>query len=211
MKRTGAILCCLFLAGCVLWFFPLFHVVHTNSVENIGVESAFNAAEFAKTYWSERLVPSLNMAPDAATVLAAFQTSPESARAKFGRKVGVSRTTLIVVRGSGAVVMTDKKGVGVALQRDAKEADIILQTGLLFGNTVRDAAGLLDASDFADSRRFNEISTELNRIIESNVIPVLKEKVAMGRQIRFAGCADIPDEANNIRPLAIIPLEIRVE
>ena len=92
----------------------------------------------------------------------------------------------------------DKKGVGVALQGEAKEPDIVLQTGLLFGNTVRDATGLLDASNFPDSRQFNEISTELNRIVEARVIPILKEKAAVGRQIDFAGCAEIPDEGEHL-------------
>lgn len=115
------------------------------------------------------------------------------------------------MRGSGTIVKVDKKGVAVALQGETKGADFVLQTGLLFGNTVRDATGLLDASSFPDSRQFNEISTELNRSIEARVIPVLKEKAVVGRQIHFAGCAEIPDEGELIRPLIIIPLEIRIE
>lgn len=211
MKRICVILSCFFLAGALFWFFPLFHVVQIESLEAAKRQSAFNAAEFAKTFWSERLIPSLHQAPDATTILSAFRVDPETARAKFGRKVGVSRTRLIVLRGGGTIVMLDKQGVGVALQRGANEPDVVLQIGLLFGNTVRDATGLLDASNFPDSRQFNEISTELNRLIEARVIPILKEKAAAGRHIDFAGCAEIPDEAQIIRPLAIIPLDISVE
>ena len=144
-------------------------------------------------------------------LLADFRASPETARAKFGRKVGVSRTRLVVLRGNGTIVTIDKKGVGVALQGETKEADIVLQTGLLFGNTVRDATGLLDASNFPDSRQFNEISTELNRIVEARIVPILKEKAVVGRQIHFAGCAEIADEGELVKPLTIIPLEVRVE
>jgi len=211
MKRAAVILCCLCVAGCLFWFFPLFHVVHTNSDGVVVHESAFNPADFASRFWNDRLIPSLAQAPNAATVLAAFRASPVAARVKFGRTVGVSSTTLLVIRGNGTIVTVDKKGVGVALERDAKGPDIVLATGLLFGNTVRDAAGLLDAGDFSDSRQFNEISTELNRIIETRVIPTLKEKSATGRQISFAGCAEIQDESEIIRPLTIIPLVVRVE
>jgi len=189
----------------------LFHVVHTNSGGSALRESALNPPDFANRFWNERLIPSLGQAHDAATVLAAFRASPVAARAKFGRTVGVSSTTLLVVRGNGTIVTVDKKGVGIALERDAKGPDIVLQTGLLFGNTVRDATGLLDAGDFADSREFNEISTELNRIIETRVIPSLKERSATGRRINFAGCAEIQDESEIIRPLTIIPLVVRVE
>jgi len=211
MKRVAVILCCLCAAGCLFWFFPLFHVVHTNSGGVVEHKSAFNPADFANRYWNERLIASLSKAPDAATVLKAFRANPETARAKFGRTVGVSSTTLVVVRGNGTIMTVDKKGVGVALERDAKGPDIVLQIGLLFGNAVRDATGLLDAGDFSDSRQFNEISTELNRIIETRVIPTLKEKSVTGRQISFAGCAEIQDESEIIRPLTIIPLVVRVE
>jgi predicted lipoprotein len=211
MKRTWVILCCLFLCGGLFWIFPLFHIVRNDDAATAQRVSDFNAAKVAKTFWSERLIPSLKRAPDAVTVLSAFGADPQLARSRFGRKVGVSRTNLFVLRGSGTIVATDKKGVGVVLQGEAKEADVFLQTGLLFGNTVRDATALLDASTFADSRQFNEVSTELNRIIEAQIIPMLKDKAAAGRHIDFAGCVEIPDEAKVIRPLTIIPLNVHIE
>ena len=105
----------------------------------------------------------------------------------------------------------DKKGTGVAFAPNGKEPDIVLQTGLLFGNAVRDATGLLDASKFADSRQFNEMSTELNRLAETRIIAVLKERAAVGRHLDFAGCVEIQDDASVIKPLAIIPLDVHIE
>lgn len=211
MKRTWITFWCILFLGCAFWCFPLFHVVRLERFENSSHEPAFNGADFAKSFWNDRLTQSLTQAPDATTFLADFRASPEAARAKFGRKVGVGRTRLVVLRGSGTIVTIDKKGVGIAFQGEAKEADIILQTGLLFGNTVRDATGLLDASNFPDSRQFNEISTELNRIVEARIIPILKEKAVVGRRIHFAGCAEFSDEGALVKPLTIIPLEVRVE
>jgi predicted lipoprotein len=210
MKRLALTLCCLLGAGNLFWFFPLFHIVRTGGV-GPAQEASFDPIEFANRFWNEQLIPSLGRAPDAAKVLAEFRTNPVEAQNKFGRTVGVSSTTLVVVRGNGTIVTVDKKGVGVALELDAKGPDLILRTGLLFGNTVRDATGLLDPGDFADSRRFNEISTELNRIIETRVIPIMKEKSATGRRISFAGCAEVQEYAELIRPLMIIPLEVRIE
>ncbi len=211
MKRTCVIFCCVLLIGCLFWLFPLFHVVRIEQFKNSPHEPVFNAADFSKSFWSERLIPSLAQAPDAATVLKAFQANPDTTRERFGRKVGVSRTRLIVFRGSGTIATIDKTGVGVALDDKTKKADIVLQTGLLFGNIVRDATGLLDASNFPDSRQFNEISTELNRIIEARVIPVLKDHAVVGAKILFAGCAEISDQSPIDVPLKIVPLEARVE
>jgi predicted lipoprotein len=211
MTRTCAILCCLLFCGCLIWFFPLFHVVRIERSEDVRPESAFDAAEFATTFWSKRLIPSLTQGTDAGTLFMAIQATPKMAREKFGRKVGVSRTRFLVLQGSGMIDTLDKRGVGVALQSETKGADIVLQTGFLFGNTVRDATGLLSASDFPDSRQFNEISTELNRIVETQVVPMLKVKSVVGRRIYFAGCAAIPEDGALDRPLTVIPLKVRVE
>ena len=74
MKRTWIIFCCLLFLGCLFWCFPLFHVVRIEQLENSLHESAFNAADFAKTFWSEQLTPSLNQAPDAATFARRFSS-----------------------------------------------------------------------------------------------------------------------------------------
>jgi predicted lipoprotein len=210
MKRIGVTSGSLLLAAALFWFFPLFHIVHNNA-SPVGHETDFNAAEFAEAFWKEQLKPSLAQAPSASMVLAALGANPESAHAKFGRKVGVSRASLYVMRGSGTVVSVDRKGVGVSLGDGSKHADVILQTGLLFGNTVRDATGLLDANKFSDSRQFNEVSTELNHIAEADIVSVLKRNATVGRHVTFAGCAEIPDQSEVTSPLSLIPLQVHVD
>jgi len=211
MKRISVTICCILLVAIAFWFFPLLHIVHTNSAAPAEHETAFNASEFAKTFWKDQLAPSLAQAPDAATILAALSANRESARTQFGRKVGVSRASLYVMRGSGTIVSVDNKGVGIGLDNDAKHADVTLQTGLLFGNTVRDATDLLDASKFPDSRQFNEVSTELNHIVEADVIAVLKQNATDGRRVTFAGCVEIQDQADIPHPLTLIPLQVHID
>ena len=91
------------------------------------------------------------------------------------------------------------------------QPDVVLRAGLLFGNAARDATGLLDSSDFENSQQFNDISAELNRHIELHVIPILKEKAVVGRQVRFVGCAEVPDSADTVRPLTLIPLVVSID
>jgi predicted lipoprotein len=124
----------------------------------------------------------------------------------------LSRTRLVVLRGSGKIVTIDKQGLGIAIEPGGGNPDFVLQTGLIFGNTVRDATGLLDAGDFLDSQQFNEISSELNRIAEVRVAAALKDPaVTSGRRVRFVGCAEIADETRVGIPLKIIPLQFSVE
>lgn len=82
-------------------------------------------------------------------------------RPQSGRTLGLSSSTLFFLRGSGHVVSVSKKGVAFALKDGGDTADILLPTGLLFGNAVRDGTGLLDASAFPNSQNCNDLSTEL--------------------------------------------------
>jgi predicted lipoprotein len=208
MKRLVVILCWLLLLGVLFWLFPLFHIVPLEELDRAQQETQFDAAEFSKSFWIERLVPSLNQATDAAEFFAAVRDDPLAAREKFGRKVGVSRTRYVVLRGRGKIIKVDDDEIAVALDPQNSEADIILQAGLVLGNTVRDATGLLEAGQFSRSQDFNDISSELNRIVETNVVSELKSKASVGRDIRFVGCTEIFDDAPAIRPLKVIPLDV---
>ena len=211
MKRAALFIGLPVLAGGLFWQFPLFHVVPFADQRASQYEAAFDAAQFAETFWSERLVPSLCDAPDARAVLAAFDKDPQVARNTLGRKFGIGRARLFLLRGSGTVVDIDRNRIGVALQAGTAEPDVMLHTGLLFGNAVRDASGLLDPSDFSNSQYFNDISTELNRLVEARVIPKAKEICLPGRTIHFAGCAEISDDEHHFRPLKLIILDVGLE
>jgi predicted lipoprotein len=211
MKRVVVILCFLLVAVGLVWVFPLFRIVRLDKLQAAKQQASFNAASFAESFWSDQLIPSLDKAADAAVVLAALDENGQSARGQYGRKVGVGRTTLLLLRGAGRVVNVDKKGVGVALTGGATKPDVVLYTGLLFDNTARDVTGLLDASSFANSQQFNEISAELNKIIEARVIPKLKEKATPGEEIQFVGCAEVSDTVSDVRPLRVVPLEFTID
>jgi predicted lipoprotein len=211
MNRAVVILGCALLIGGLLWFFPLFHIERLDSPTSVRGVPKSNPKEFAASFWAEKAVPSFEKVPDASHLIALLHNNRQTANQQFGRKVGVSRSTLFVMRGEGTVVEKDKKGVSVALESGTEGADIMLQTGLLFGNTVRDATGLLDASEFEDSQQFNEVSAELNRLIEESVISALKEKAVNGRRIEFVGCVEIHDNDEIAKPLSVIPMQVRIE
>ncbi len=154
-------------------------------------------------------MPALADAENVGLVLAAFHDSPEQARTQFGRSVGIGRSTLFFVRGSGTIAAIDNKQIVVALTDDASGPHVALVTGLLFGNTVRDATGLLHGDDFPNSQQFNEISAELNRTIETTVLPPLKERAKVGDAIEFVGCGEVTEVPRDIAPLKLVPLEVR--
>ncbi len=155
MNRVFAIFGVLAAVSVLAWFFPLFHVESRAALRAEKEQTVFHAADFVNKFWTAQLVPALADASDAAIVLAALREDPKLAGTQFGRTVGLGRSTLYFVRGNGTIVSVNKKQIGVSLAGAEKDADVELATGLLFGNTARDATGLLNAGDFPNSQQFN--------------------------------------------------------
>jgi predicted lipoprotein len=107
-------------------------------------------------------------------------------------------------------VSIEPQGIGLSLG-NANEAEIVLETGLLFGNAVRDATGLTTASNFPNSQAFNDVSTELNHLVETQVIPSLKQQAQIGRRVQFVGSGEVRADATELMPLKLVPLEVHFE
>ena len=206
-RRNFFLLGLLFFLG-LCWQFPLFHVVPLKQLNSTNEVTSFDAAEFADDLWSTKLVPSFEHAADAGELCALLGSDPQSALKNFGHKVGIGRVVSFYLQGEGTIIAVEKSGVSLSVTAPDDRADVKLKSGLLFGNTVRDATRLLNASEFANSQHFNSISTELNRIVEKKVQPALRAHSAVGRKIRFVGCADVRATSKSFLPLTVIPLQV---
>jgi predicted lipoprotein len=187
----------------LFWKFPLFHVVPIEDVTNRQGENIFNAKAFAEDYWRTRLIPRLADAHEAKIVLAALEANADQARLKFGRTVGIGRSTYFLLRGEGTIVSLEKNQVGVALFEGASDADLYIATGPMFGNAVRDTPGAITADEFSHSQDFNALAAE-NRVAK----PLSKES-QVGRKVHFVGCIELQGEMPT--KLKLIPLDAAVE
>jgi predicted lipoprotein len=194
----------------VLWFFPLFHIVPLDKSQGEAQQLTFDAATYAQTFLQEKL-PKLTTATDATELITALRKNPAEVPQQLGRTVGVSRASTYFLQGRGRIVSVEASGVGVSLQDDGPEPDIVLQTGPLFGNTVRDSTGQIAASEFPNSQHFNDVSTALNRLIESGVMSELKRRAQPGGHLRFVGCAELTGQSTKVIPLKVIPIEVVFE
>src|SRR5262249_10451455 len=133
MKRTVVTVLSLVVMAGLLWLVPLVHIIRLSDEKP---PASFPAAKFAKDFSTDKLMPRLANAADAKTVVSALRENPASAGQQYGRTVGISRSRFYFVRGTGTIVSIEPQGVGLSLE-NANDADIVLQTGLLFGNAVR--------------------------------------------------------------------------
>jgi predicted lipoprotein len=195
----------------VCWRFPLFHVVSLKRATEEKAAAAFNPAAFAEQFWNEKLLPSLDSAPQAEELIPAILSDSTSAKGKFSRSVGVSESYTYFVQGKGRVVAINDDEVSLAITPNATHAEVALQAGLVFGNAVRDGTGLLNVNDYPNSQDFNAISEALNQLVEMRVQPKLREVAKAGNTIRFAGCAEVNDESTDLKPLKVVPVRVENE
>ncbi len=198
----------------VAWVFPPFHILRLDqargSKEKANTNANFNATEFAEKFWNERLNPALPRAHDAKTVLDAIDGDFQAAREKYGRTVGISNSYYVFVQGTGRIVNVDSRGVGLAIRDGSVGPDVVLPAGMIFGNTVRDATGLLDMDRFSNSQHFNDLSIELNRLVETRILPGLRDRAEVGKKLRFVGCAEVPRDAKRRKPLKVVPVSVEI-
>ena len=193
------------LAVVFVYWFPLFRIIPLDAAEDAKQAKKFDPKAFAQEFWDKRLPGAESDAIDAVELVAALAIDSDAAKEKYGRKLGIGDTVYFHLRGRGNVTGT---GESILLAMDdGQDPSIALPTGLLFSNAVRDATGLINVSDFASSRHFNDVTTELNRIVEESVIPELKQRARIGAEVQFVGCAELAGDAE-VRPLEVVPVSI---
>ena len=190
----------------VCWVFPLFHVVPLKKAETEKSAGVFNATRFAETFWTNRLLPSVGTAVKTDVLLPAIQTNAAAAKKKFSRSVGLSESYFYFLSGTGRVVSISDDGISLAMSDNSTNAEILLETGPVFGDAIRDGTGLLNVNDYPNSQDFNGISAALDHLVETRVLPKLRQQAKAGTKISFAGCAEVDDESTDLKPLKVIPV-----
>jgi len=211
MRRTFPFIVLIVIAGGILWFFPLFHVVSLKQAQDEKTAATFNPAQFAENFWTDKLLPSLAKAVPAEKLLPAIQHDPANAKKQFAHTLGMSDSYTYFLSGTGRVIAVSDDEISLALTVGSTNDEVTLPTGLLFGNAVRDGTGLLDVNAYPNSQDFNNIAAELNHLVETRVLPGLKEHAKVGATVRFAGCAEVDDESTDLKPLHVVPIQAEVE
>ncbi len=193
------------------WLFPLFHIVSLKTVTAEKAAVTFNATSFAENFWTNQLVAALNHATKAEVLIPAISTDSAAAKTNYSRAVGMGDAYFYFVAGTGRVLAVSDDEISLAVTPGATNAEISIQTGLVFGNALRDGTGLLNASAYPNSQDFNDLSAALNHIAETQVLPQLHDAAKVGVTVAFAGCAEVDDESSDLKPLKLVPIQATVQ
>jgi predicted lipoprotein len=195
--------------GGLLVAFPPFRIVSRNAAA-MSAPEAFDAAAFVGTFWIERLLPASAVAPEVGPILADVRRDPVGARTSHARRVGLGSAAYYFARVSGRIAAVERSRLIVEVD-GAEGVTVAVRTGPVFGNAVRDGCGLLEVNDAPGLAEFNALSAELNRIVESRVLPAMRDRAAVGGRIVFAGCAEAPESNPGDGPLlTFIPVHAEV-
>lgn len=197
-------------AAIVFYIFPPFHIRPLESVRDraVGVPGAIDVPRFADSFWNGKLVSPAIQPIDAQVLVAAFNENPARAVEKYGRRAGIGSKAFFFVSGEGRVVSADKRSVRLSTGAQ-NGVELVLITGPVFGNALRDVTGLLKIDDFS-SFDFNALGAELNRLAETRAQPVLSG-VSVGSKLSFLAAGEF-DDASGERPmLKLVPIRVTLD
>ncbi len=194
------------IAAVVFYFLPLFRVVPLDRARQPAVDAGFDSRSFVETFWHQRLLEADTSVVDVAQLIQALRDDPVGA-GRLGRRLGLGRTVCFFVSGTGEISSVEPDAISIRIEGHPDEAGVIIETGPVFGNAIRDGSGLLDVSAFPNSQDFNAISTALNRRVEEEVLPAFLDRARVGARVHFLGCAEV-DDLGNALPLRIVPIRI---
>ena len=140
MKRSHAIRFILLGLGALLLYFS----VEFQDLEQRRAQARiqqFNAADYARDFWDNRLPGILKQGVDAQVLIRLFNTDMPAA-IKQGKTLGESRVHAYLIQGQGRVVAQNKKGLMLSVADPEDQPEILIRTGaFVSGNAVRDASG----------------------------------------------------------------------
>jgi predicted lipoprotein len=201
------------IVGCLLIVFPPFHIVPLELAREKAQAQAFDPAEFALRFWQEQLPSALDNAHEAVTVLDAIRRDRTSAKARYGRVVGLGGPHHYFLKGTGKIVALGERWVELTLSgNDSERAEIVLVTSMIFGNEILNATGLVKHSQFKRTNEYNAVSAEVNEIVESELAPAFLEEAKVGSTVHFVGCSSkISDDDPMPIPMRLVPVKLEVE
>ena len=195
MKRV-----CKYAVAAAVIAFLAYHSIYFKSLEDVKEQQQrkrFNAAQYARDFWDNQLPDVLDKAVDAKDLIELFNANMNEAIRRYGKTPGVSRIYAYLIKGDGKILTIAEDFMEVSIREPQTNPDIKIMSGFYIpGNAVRDASGLIDVSEFTDTMKFNEISSEINKIVVKEVIrPFLDKKPKAGNTIRFFGATQVDQDA----------------
>lgn len=193
--------------GLILLGFVAYNSVYfrrLDTVKGAANATAFDAGQYAQTFWTTKLLPAASTsAVDLAVLLPLLKTNPDKAFSDHAHAMGIGNIGYFLVKGEGEVTTVDENTVSVRL---ATGETVQLATEYVFSNAARDASGLIKITEFDNTTDLNNVSAALNQIIREQVVPGVKKQAVSGQKLRFVGAMELNQAHVHLEKLNLIPI-----
>ncbi len=168
-------------------------------------------AEFAQKFWTEKFAAHLDSAVEINGFVKMLQENPKAVFEKYSKTQGIGNVSFFLVKGEGLVTDVQEDSVIVLAKTGTSAIEVKLNTGIYFGNAVRDVTGLISMGDFSNTMDYNSVSAELNKIVRTQVALPFKKQAVKGATVQFVGCVEINKEQINAADIQLLPVRINIQ
>ena len=162
----------------------------------------FDAAAFARTFLAKTLPPALEKATLIQTLIALLASDKDKTFSDLSHAVSIGNIRNFLVKGEGKITKINDDEIVIA----SKGLTIHIATEFIYGNAIRDAAGLFDIKQFTNTADINNVASEINKIIRTEVVPKFKKQAKVGDTIQFVGALEMNQEHIKIDNFEVLPI-----
>lgn len=200
-----------YLSAIVILAVLAFNSVYFKKLDQVKASSTtFDAKAYARRYFDEKLLPSLNNAIEINQLISLLHLNKQQSFEKYGHALGIGNIRYFLAKGEGQILSINENDVTVLAVADINKKAIRIATEFVFGNAIRDASGKIDINEFSNTMDFNSVSAEINKIVRSRVLPQFKANVKKGDTVQFAGAIELNKEHLNVEDIELMPVQLKI-
>jgi predicted lipoprotein len=87
---------------------------------------------------------------------------------------------------------------------------VSIATEFVYGNAIRDASGLVNLNEFANTTEFNDVSECINKIIRNEVLPPFARNAKQGDRIKFTGAIELNQIHLDLKTIEVVPIQLSI-
>ncbi len=167
----------------------------------------FDAKAFAKDMLTKKLPREAGKVIEYDELIKQLKAAPAEAFAKKGRALTLGSIRFFMVKGIAEITAIDENEVQI-LTEGNNQPSIAIE--YVFGNNLRDASGLIDLSDFDNTGDLNNVSSEINKIVRTEVVPPFRSSAKVGYKVEFLGAIELNEAHLNLNNIEIMPASLKI-
>ena len=171
------------------------------------VQTDLDPVAFAQKFWAN-FATAADSAVEINSFVQQLKTDATATVAKYAKSQGIGNTVYVLVKGEGIVNAINEDDVLLLVKSGTQETKVKINTGIYFGNAVRDVTGKIKMGDFSNTMDYNNVSVELNKIVRSKIVMPFKANAKKGQLVQFAGCIELNTEKINTDDITVLPVKI---